>query len=435
MVRPLLGVVLLVFGVFGGAAAPVSEPAPAPDQDTVVIRLPLQHGQLDVRVLLESICREVGIEPGPDFSKLDWRIDVGSRLGRLQLSFFDHVVPGAMTTEIRPGEVVVTIDRDAVAQRGQAVLDDIQGWLDEAFTADPDAERFGLFVASRDVALAPLEAIPPGTTRAVVLIHGLDDPGWLWRDLIPALEGEGHVILRFEYPDDQPIADSGDLLATGLRALRRAGLDTVSIVAHSMGGLISRDVLTRPAYYAGDGGGGEQYPAVARLIMLGTPNHGSAMARLRGISELGEVLSRWISGRRSWGDSLTDGAGEAGRDLLPDSDFLRRLNHRPHPSPTVYTIVAGRVSPVSPEEVDALIKRLDRITGAGTDNGDRVSSMLQSMVRGVGDGVVSIESARLNGIADVVTVEADHLSMIVNVFPSQRTPPAIPIVLERLRDG
>ena len=171
--------------------------------------------------------------------------------------------------------------------------------------------------------------------------------------------------------------------------------------------------------------------------MLGTPNHGSAMARLRGFSELGEVFSRWVSGDASWRDSLADGAGEAGHDLLPGSDFLRRLNSRPHAVPTTYTIVAGRVSPLSPDEVDALAARWQRITDADDVEAvvtDRVSRFVKSMVRGVGDGMVSIESARLAGVSDFVEVEADHLSMIVNVFTSGTTPPSIPIVLKRLGD-
>ena len=60
-------------------------------------------------------------------------------------------------------------------------------------------------------------------------------------------------------------------------------------------------------------------------------------------------------------------------------------------------------------------------------------SALQSLSDGVGDGVVSIESARLAGVDDFVTVEGNHLSMIRNVTASStRLPPAIPIVLDRL---
>ena len=54
------------------------------------------------------------------------------------------------------------------------------------------------------------------------------------------------------------------------------------------------------------------------------------------------------------------------------------------------------------------------------------------MVNGLGDGLVSINSARLEGVTDMVMVEADHMGLIVNVLPSDRRPPAIAIVLDRL---
>jgi hypothetical protein len=160
------------------------------------------------------------------------------------------------------------------------------------------------------------------------------------------------------------------------------------------------------------------------------------MVRLRGVSELREQVYRWFAGEWSWRDSLADGAGEAARDLLPGSDFLRRLNDRPHPALTTYTIVAGQLSPVSEEDLATLAQRVEtlaRSMGMEDTAGSRLAtSMFQEAVRGIGDGVVSIESARLPGVADTVVVEANHLSMIVNLFRSDSTPPAIPIVLERL---
>ena len=145
------------------------------------------------------------------------------------------------------------------------------------------------------------------------------------------------------------------------------------------------------------------------------------------------MISRWISGQGKWLDALADGAGEAGRDLLPDSDFLRRLNTRPHPVGTTYTIIAGRLSPVSEAEVDAMLDRLRRLSGSDRSVGFRAASRaLQAMVSGLGDGIVSTESARLKGVDDFVSVGADHIGLVVNVIESDDEPPAIPIVVERL---
>lgn len=295
--------------------------------------------------------------------------------------------------------------------------------------------QLGMTVVTREDRRAPLQSLAPGTRRAVVLVHGLDDPGWTWRDLTPRLLDAGYTVLRFEYPNDQPIADSADLLAASLLDLRGRGVEHVDMVAHSMGGLVARDALTRDAWYGGDGTGRGRYPAVRRLIMLGTPNHGSQMARIRGLGEAGEQVSRWLSGNGSAREAFLDGEGEAGRDLLPDSDYLRRLNRRAQPSYTQCTIVAGRMSPFGAAEIQALAARVDQATGgAARGEAGAVARWLQSVVSGLGDGLVPIESARLAGVPDTVVVEANHLSMIVNLLPSDSVPPAIPIVLERLAE-
>ena len=59
---------------------------------------------------------------------------------------------------------------------------------------------------------------------------------------------------------------------------------------------------------------------------------------------------------------------------------------------------------------------------------------LSALTEGIGDGAVSLDSTRLEGVADHVTVAGNHLSMIRNVSTSShRLPPALPVILERLR--
>ena len=387
-------------------------------EHTTVVRIPLEDGRLNVQDVLETLCLEAGVDPGEMLEGVDWSIDLGSALGRLQLRVFDRLMPGALHTEILDDAVVVTIDRQRLA---------------DAVKPPPAARRVGMTVVTPGDPRAPIAALPAGVTRAVVLLPGLDDPGWMFRDLIPPLVDRGFVVIRFDYANDQPIADSADLLARALERLRELGIERIDLVAHSMGGLVARDVLTRSVYYAGDGGGGDRYPAAARLIMLGPPNHGTPMARLRGIIEVRQQLARWLAGSGGIIDALTDGAGEAGRDLLPHSDFLRRLNARPLPSHTKITIVTGRLSPLGADDVDELIRSWRRFAGTEDDVGtSHVTNLLVHLVDGLGDGVVSDKSAQLDGVTDVVTVKASHLSMLVNIGPGRAAPPAVPIVLDRL---
>lgn len=67
-------------------------------------------------------------------------------------------------------------------------------------------------------------------------------------------------------------------------------------------------------------------------------------------------------------------------------------------------------------------------------DGAEVEKAMSDLVAGVGDGCVSIESTRLEGVEDHVIVRANHLSMIRPFGASAGTevPPAIPIILDRL---
>ena len=161
-----------------------------------------------------------------------------------------------------------------------------------------------------------VDQLPAVPRRAVVLVHGFDDPGWTWGDMLPRLNGRGYAVARFEYPNDGPIPASADLLGAELLALRAAGVERVDLVTHSMGGLLARDLLTRPQWYGGDARGGPRLPAIERLVMLGPPNHGSKMARLAPLSELKDQVVRWLVSDDGFGARPDDGNGEAAAQLL-----------------------------------------------------------------------------------------------------------------------
>ncbi len=438
-------VVLLASGLTALIQAePSDQDKHADDQRWFQIDVPLAEGKLEFRDLLISLCDAVGIEGRERFSDLHWTLNVQSKLGKLQLSALERITGGAISATVHDDRVVLRLDRKIVAATGDQLIRSIERWVGGRPDPTVIAPRFGMTVVTGDDPRAPIDRMGAGTTSAVVLVHGLDDPGWMWRDLAPRLLEAEHAVVRFEYPNDQPIADSTDFFAWELMKLRSLGVQRIQVVAHSMGGLVARDLLTRRAYYNGDGFGGDQFPTIDRLIMLGTPNHGSKMVWLRGLAELREQVYRWVSGTGSFDDALTDGLGEAGRDLRPDSDFLRRLNARPQPQHTTYTIIAGRVSPLSGQEIESLTTRMKQLARsdaapqwlrewADLTDTTSASSMLEAAIGGLGDGVVTIESARLAAVDDFVVVEGNHISMIANLSrSSDRTPPAIELILDRL---
>jgi pimeloyl-ACP methyl ester carboxylesterase len=271
--------------------------------------------------------------------------------------------------------------------------------------------------------------------RVVVLVHGIDEPGKLWMNMAPAVVQAGYAVCEFRYPNDQPVRPSAAYLLHSLCELRARGATAIVIVAHSMGGLVSREMLTNPQMdYAGSVQKG-QAPAVRHLIMLCTPNHGSPLAHARFAVELRDQGMRLFNGNGNLLSGFVDGTGEAGKDLVPESEFLQALNARPNPPDVALSIVAGIASPISREG----LAKLGKMPGAGkpdTDQGGVLAACraaLESLADGVGDGCVSVSSARLDGVADFVTVAGTHLSTVRNVLESSNTvPPAVPLVLERL---
>jgi len=237
--------------------------------------------------------------------------------------------------------------------------------------------------------------------RPVLLIHGLDEPGDVWDDLAPRLERAGRPPLRFEYPNDQAAARSGDLLIRALDQLGAAGIHRLDIVAHSLGGLVSRDALTRPATTR------EGWPEIDSLVMVGTPHLGSAWAPLRAVAEIRDRGQRFAEGSLTIDEAMqiaADGDGAAARDLTPGSRYLADLNTRPHPPGVRLVCVVGRWMPAW---ADAL--------GENT----------------LGDGVVTAESATLEGADEIIEVRGNHRAMLRGM-PLLGDTTAVPAVLEAL---
>jgi pimeloyl-ACP methyl ester carboxylesterase len=270
--------------------------------------------------------------------------------------------------------------------------------------------------------------------KTVVLIHGLDDPGEVWQNLAPVLVRAGFDVWRMHYPNDQPITASARFFFAQARELVGDGIDRIAIVAHSMGGLVSRELLTRPDIGYRKAAESGQVPEVIALVMVGTPNHGSQMARFRVLTEIRDQFVRITKGEGNWLGAILDGAGEAKIDLLPGSRFLSELNARPHPDGVGLLVIAGVASPWSENDIG---RWLDRVGPDVPDDrkGELVAlgDIMTSMTRGLGDGLVTATSARLKGVP-LITVEGTHLSMIRNVTTgSRRTPPAVPIIVRHLQ--
>jgi triacylglycerol esterase/lipase EstA (alpha/beta hydrolase family) len=121
-------------------------------------------------------------------------------------------------------------------------------------------------------ALRPDPPLEPAGLMPVVLVHGyLSNRGTLCR-LARALDaaGAGPVFVPTLPAIFQPIERFEEHLCAAIEAICRAtGQPKVVLVAHSMGGLVSRQFLMRRGN-----------ARVARLVTLGSPHHGTAIAPL-----------------------------------------------------------------------------------------------------------------------------------------------------------
>jgi hypothetical protein len=145
--------------------------------------------------------------------------------------------------------------------------------------------------------LAPRDPprVVPGVLP-VVFVHGILCNAGVWHGMLAALERQGLANL-FTLNFEPPLA-SMDRFARQLaerveEVCRAAGTERAIVVAHSMGGLVARCWIARL------GGAGR----AARLVTLGSPHHGSLLARGFPARWAGEMLCgcAWLEELRADG--------------------------------------------------------------------------------------------------------------------------------------
>ncbi len=252
----------------------------------------------------------------------------------------------------------------------------------------------------------------------VVLIHGLNSDSGVWFAMAKLLEANGQQVAYFNFPGDGPIDQDGQRLASEMAQLHQAlPRLRVDFVAHSMGSLVARSYLESDRYTQ----------PVDHFISIAPPNHGSPWARERVILEIHENYWQWRT-NKDWSPiwMFTDGLGEAGDDLKPDSSFLKLLNARPRREGVKYTIIAGNHHILNRMGAGA-VASMEKCFTTKIWGLRQCHSCLASVEgklehqNNESDGVVPLDSAKLAGVNDLVILHADHNALAMETHGA---PPA-----------
>jgi len=184
----------------------------------------------------------------------------------------------------------------------------------------------------------------------VVLLHGLGRSRHMFSDLAKTLETRGYEVADLAYPSTRrPLSAQADELAALLG--RMEGVERVSFVTHSLGGMVLRRLLAEERAY-------QQTITPDRAILIAPPSQGAHLAD----------LLQDIPAYRA----LT---GPAGQEITTEAALKL-------PAPNIpFGIIAG-------------------VSGDGAG--------YNPLLPGEDDGVVSLAEARLEGASDFLMVEALH---------------------------
>ncbi len=163
----------------------------------------------------------------------------------------------------------------------EAVLAALNGVMGDRLHAsgNPLATPMTLRYQGQALDWQALPAMPGATGKVVLLIHGLcmNELQWSAPGHADALAALGYTPVHLRYNSGRHISENGHELAAQLEQLHAhwpAPLQDITVVAHSMGGL-----LIRSALHAARQAGLRWPERLKAIVFLGTPHHGAPLER------------------------------------------------------------------------------------------------------------------------------------------------------------
>jgi pimeloyl-ACP methyl ester carboxylesterase len=224
----------------------------------------------------------------------------------------DHPFPAGTVIQ-------VPTENKTLGGRTNIVLGDVASLDDKHFA--PDAGGSGLW--------RPLDFLGGNTTGIfftepydarripVVFVYGIGGSPQDWRYFMEHFDRTRYQLWFFHYPSGMRLDRVSGVLALGLRTLKqRHGFPKCYVVAHSMGGLVSRSAIC-------DAVAAEGVNFVPKFVSISTP-WGGHKAAASGIRYLKKPVPSWL-------------------DVNPGSEFLQKLYATPLPKGTTHDLVYGSI--------------------------------------------------------------------------------------------
>lgn len=194
----------------------------------------------------------------------------------------------------------------------------------------------------------------PDATECVVLLHGLARTSRSMNTMEKALVLAGFQTVNLDYPSRTKSIEelAAEDLVHGVQLCEQAGAKKIHFVTHSLGGIVVRQAMSK-----------ERPENLGRVVMLSPPNKGSVVTD--------KLKNRWLY---RWFN------GPAGQELGTEDDSL-----------------PNRLGPVDYE--------------VGVMTGNRhafFDAWFASFIPEENDGKVSVEEARVEGMADFLVVQETH---------------------------
>lgn len=364
------------------------------DRDVVVVRVPMEDdSKVNVADVVPKLAAATGVEiPRP---KGDLKLPVTGVGGSLTRTMLAETLGPRVKLSLEARSLLFALDPALLTPEARPDWEKRLKNLAETTQREIDRiARYGMHA---------LESYRPNDPArpTVCLIHGINSGSHVFVHMIPLLEKAGFGLVVYDYPYNRDLDESCAEFARDWKAFRLKTGDTRpwAIVAHSMGCLVGRSYAEAPDSPGND---------VSSLILIGPVNQGSNLARAQVARQFFDRAS--TAKDKSKANTLShlgDGLGEAVKDMVPGSAFLKSLNSRPRRAGVAYHILAGDDGFLS----SAMRKQLDDGRGLFGSTIRRMSD-LDEFTEGLGDGCVSVARTRLDGVSDHVTIHANHAELI-----------------------